>query len=68
MEFGRRYATAGLDPLFAVIFSIAALLNVLPVVAVDRGGEFLALVGAHILFVARVIRIRRAARRQRQED
>jgi hypothetical protein len=68
MEFGRRYDTAGLDPLFAVIFSIAALLNVLPLVSVDRGGEFLALVSAHILFVARVIRIRRAARHQRQED
>jgi hypothetical protein len=68
MEFGRRHESAGLDPLFSVIFSIAALLNVLPVVTVDRGGEFLALVGAHILFVARVIRIRRAARRQRQDD
>jgi hypothetical protein len=68
MEFGRRYESAGLDPLFAVIFSLAALVNVLPVVTADSGSQFLALVAAHILFVARVIRIRRAARRQRQED
>jgi hypothetical protein len=68
MEYGRRYETAGIDPLFTVIFAVAALLNLLPVARAGSGSEQIALVSAHLLFVARLIRIRRAARRQREED
>ena len=69
MEFGAPLAGTGSDPLFTVLFALAAVLNLIPVVAVGPVQiELLAIGIGHALFVARLIVARRAAGRQRAAD
>ena len=69
MEFGAPLAGTSVDPLFAVLFGIAALLNLLTSVSSDTvPAEITVLVAAHLLFAARVVSARRTAARQRSSD
>ena len=69
MAYGRSYAGAGSDPLFAPIFLLATALNLLPVLRAWRlPGVLITLLLAHALFVARIGLARKRASRQRAED
>jgi hypothetical protein len=72
-----RLPSAGIDPLFSVLFGLAALLNLVPVALLSvEGGpiigemsvEFLVYSAFHLVFVGRVASARRFARRQRAAD
>lgn len=67
--FGRPKRAVGIDPLFSVVFLIAALFNFGPVLVVNPIGVELVFVGGgHVLFVLRVIAARASAARQRAVD
>ncbi len=72
MAYGKAHPSAGSDPLFARIFVLAALINLLPVVMMAGRGErpvvFVLLVLAHAVFGVRVGLAKRRAGRQRAED
>jgi len=69
MAYGRRFPGGGPDPLFASLFVLAALVNLLAMAAVDPvPGEWIPLSFAHAAFVLRIDRARRAAARQRAVD
>jgi len=69
MAFGRPKGAVGIDPLFSVVFLIAALFNFGPVLVINPVGVELVFVGgAHMLFVLRVIVARASAARQRSVD
>ena len=69
MAFGPPLAGTGSDPLFAVYFIFAALLNVGPItVAQPVPAEWAVLGAAHALFIARVLYARQASSRQRAAD
>jgi hypothetical protein len=69
MSFGRPPSGTSTDPLFAVYFGLAALLNFAPVMlAVPVPVEALVIGGAHLLFLARLVVARRAAAGQRAAD
>ncbi|MCC7416941.1 MAG: hypothetical protein IT176_07330 [Acidobacteria bacterium] len=69
MSFGAPAAGTGLDPLFAIIFGVAAGLNFLPVMLIAPAASEVVVIGAlHALFLARLIRARAAAARQRAAD
>ena len=66
MQAGPGLPGGGVDPLFAVLFLSAAVINLLPALLPEPTGPELAVVGAlHAAFVARVVAARRAAARQR---
>jgi len=68
MAYGRTFRTFN-DPLFAVVFIVAAALNYVPVLIAEPVPVEVAVIGAaHLLFVARVVVARRAAARQRTLD
>jgi hypothetical protein len=72
-----RLPSAGVDPLFSVLFGLAALLNLVPVALLSAEGgpavgamsiEFLVYTAFHLVFLGRVIVARRFARTQRAAD
>jgi hypothetical protein len=68
MAFGRHFPGTGTDPLFTVVFVLAAVLNFAPVILTGAPPE-LAWIGAvHAVFVIRLFRVRNFAARQRGED
>jgi len=71
MEYGRRFAGGGTDPLFCSTFWAAAVLNLLPaaIVTPSPGALEWTVVGsAHAGFAVRVLNARRRAARQRALD
>jgi hypothetical protein len=69
MAYGRAYRGAGGDPLFAVLFLAATVLNFVPVIVAEPVALEVGIVGTlHLLFIARVLVARRAAGRQRAID
>jgi len=69
MAFGRPAGAAAVDPLFTVLFVLAALTNTVPALLVGPTREELVFVGgAHALFLVRVVVARAAAKRQREID
>lgn len=69
MAFGRTFPGSGSDPLFALVFVGAALLNFIPVLLAEPAPIELAVTGAlHLAFIARVFVARRRAAGQRARD
>jgi hypothetical protein len=69
MAFGAPLAGTGSDPLFAVFFGLATILNFIPVLLVEPVPVELAVLGgAHALFIIRLVVARQVARRQRSAD
>ena len=69
MAFGERFPGAGPDPLFPVMFGIAALLNLVPALLLQPTRAELGVLGAaHLMFLGRVFRARQVAGRQRAAD
>jgi len=67
--FGRPPGAIGIDPLFTVLFLVALVVNLEPLMVTQPTKEELAFVGgAHLLFVSRLIVARAAAARQRKVD
>ena len=69
MAFGAPLAGTGSDPLFAVLFGLAAITNFVPVLLAQPVRIELAIIGgAHGLFIVRLIVARQVAGRQRAAD
>ena len=69
MAYGRVYRSAGTDPLFAMVFVVAAFLNFVPVLVAEPVALEVGVIGTiHVLFVVRVLMARHAAGRQRAAD
>jgi len=67
--YATAYPSAGSDPLFTVMFLLATLINLLPVLRAWRlPGVLVPLVLAHLAFIVRILMARRRAARQRAED
>jgi hypothetical protein len=67
--FGRPAGAPSSDPLFSTVFVLAALVNLVPLLATTPIVQELLIVGtAHAAFGARVLRARAAGRRQRAVD
>jgi hypothetical protein len=67
--FGRPKGAPATDPIFSMLFLLAALFNVAPALVVEPTRQELIFVGgAHALFVVRVLVARETARRQRSID
>jgi len=66
MAVGPALPGGGIDPLFTVIFTSAAVLNLIPALLPEPTPFELAVIGAlHGIFIVRVLRARIAAARQR---
>jgi threonine/homoserine/homoserine lactone efflux protein len=68
MAWGRQFPGTGTDPLFAVVFYLALLLNFIPVILTSVPPEMAVIGVAHAIFGWRIWRIRAWAGRQRAED
>jgi len=69
MAFGRPAGAAAFDPLFTVVFGLAAVTNTVPALVAGPTREELIFVGgAHALFLVRVVFARATAKRQRAID
>ena len=69
MAFGRRFPGSGPDPLFLVMFGVAAVVNLDPALLPRPTAEEIAgLAAAHLLFLARLVVTRRRAAGQRAAD
>lgn len=69
MAFGPPLAGTTTDPLFAVLFGLAIVINFIPVMlAAPVAAELLVIGGAHAIGLTRLLLARRAARRQRTAD
>lgn len=68
MAWGQRFPRTGTDPLFAVVFVLAVLLNYVPVALTAVLPELVALALPHGFLVWRITHLRAWARRQRAED
>jgi hypothetical protein len=69
MAFGRPKGAASADALFSIPFLLAALFNIIPaLIAQPIVAELVFVVGAHALFVLRLVVARAAAARQRATD
>jgi hypothetical protein len=69
MAFGRPKGAASADALFSIPFLLAALFNIMPaLIAQPILAELVFVVGAHALFVLRLVVARAAAGRQRAID
>ena len=67
--FGRPKGAAAVDPLFSVVFGVAALLNSVPALIVQPTPQELIFIGgAHALFGVRIVFARIVAARQRAID
>lgn len=69
MAFGRPSGAVGPDALFFIPFLLAALINMIPALVVEpTRSEVIFVVGAHALFVLRLVVAREGARKQRAVD
>ena len=69
MAFGRPRGAVGADALFFAPFLLAALFNVIPALVVEpTRAEVIFILGAHLLFVLRLVAARQGARQQRAID
>ena len=69
MAFGRPRAGSRVDPLFAVFFILATILNFIPVVLAEPVRIEVVVIGtAHVLFIGRILAARWVAPRQRAAD
>jgi len=69
MGFGRPRGAVGADALFFTPFLLAALFNLVPALVVEpTRAELVFIVGAHALFVVRLVAARQGARHQRAID
>ena len=69
MAFGRPAGAAAIDPLFAVVFAIAALFNLTPLlIAQPTAPELIFVGGGHALFGVRLVFARLTASKQRAID
>jgi hypothetical protein len=69
MAFGRPTGAAVIDPLFAIVFAIAALVNLAPLlIAQPTMPEWVFVGGAHALFGVRIVFAKLTAAKQRQVD
>ena len=69
MAFGRPAGAASVDPLFAALFALAALVNLMPALVLQPiRAELIFVGGAHALFALRVIVARQTAAKQRAID
>jgi len=69
MAFGQAYPGSGPDPLFALFFAGAAVLNFIPVLLAEPVVIEVVVIGtAHLLFIVRLIVARRGAAHQRSAD
>ena len=70
MSYGATFPSRGLDPLFSIIFAVAASLNfVSALVAAERSPGWMALsFVAHLVFAYRIVAARRLAGAQRALD
>jgi hypothetical protein len=69
MAFGRPAGAAAIDPLFTLVFALAALFNFMPVlVALPSPQEWIFIGGVHALFGVRVVFAKLTASRQRGID
>lgn len=71
MAFGRPKGSATLDPLFTILFALAALFNLTPALVVDpppTTQELVFVAGAHAIFLLRLFAARHIASRQRAID
>jgi hypothetical protein len=68
MEYGARFGGARSDPLFATVYTLAAIVNFVPVALTGVAPEIVALGAMHALLLWRVRTVARAAATQRTED
>jgi hypothetical protein len=69
MAFGRPAGAASVDPLFAALFALAALVNLMPALVLQPiRAELIFVGGAHALFALRLIVARQTAAKQRAID
>jgi hypothetical protein len=70
MQYGATFPSAGLDPLFSIVFAIAAALNFLSalVVAERRPGWIAVSLVAHVVFAYRIVAAKKLAGAQRALD
>jgi hypothetical protein len=69
MAFGRPRGSPSIDPLFSLVFCLAAVFNVAPATLLNpRANELIFVGGAHALFLLRVVVARQSAARQRAID
>ena len=69
MAYGHRFPGAGPDALFSVVFALATLVNLLPIVSVGpTPAEWIPLGLAHLLLILRIVRARRQSAGQRARD
>jgi hypothetical protein len=69
MTFGRPLAGSNIDPLFAMFFMLATVLNFVPVLLAEPIRIEVIVVGtAHLLLIGRILVARRVASRQRAAD
>jgi hypothetical protein len=69
VAFGRPARAAVIDPLFAVVFGVATLFNLAPVlIAAPTLPEWIFVGGGHALFVVRLVYARLTASKQRLID
>jgi hypothetical protein len=69
MEYGRRFPSASVDPLFSPFFTIATVFNFVPVLLAGAVPLEWSVIGiVHLIFLVRVYVARREAGRQRAAD
>lgn len=69
MRFGRPLAGANIDPLFAMFFILATVLNFVPVLTAEPIRiEVIVFGAAHLLLIGRILAAKWAASRQRAAD
>ena len=69
LAFGHPSGAAAVDPLFVVMFALAAVFNVMPaLLAQPTPPELIFIGGAHTLFLLRLVAARMAASKQRAID
>jgi hypothetical protein len=69
MRFGRPRGAVAADPLFTIVFALAAVFNVAPALILDpTRAEQVFVGGAHALFAVRLVAARAGARTQRAID
>lgn len=69
MAFGRPAKAARIDPLFAILFAIAALFNLIPLlIAQPTPPELIFVGGAHALFGVRIVFAKLTVSKQREID
>jgi hypothetical protein len=69
MAFGRPVGAITTDPLFSIAFFLGAMCNIGPALVTEpRRSELIAVGGAHVLFVLRLVAARAGAAKQRAID